>query len=409
MNRKTEAEDQFRAIHELAPNDLLSTAQLGFLLLKRRDIAGAQPLLQEVLKSGNDELADRVRTALNLPQTLRRREESPHRASSEAKTMAEKSLQAGYLKDALKYLSIAQEADPLDFAVMLKLAWTYNILHDDKKAVHWFGLASKSPDPAIAYEASKAFNNLKPSFQRFRLTAWLYPFYSTRWKDAFGYAQVKEEVKLGSLPLRAYLSVRFVGDIRGRVGPSNSDPFPAYLSESSAIFGAGLATATFRGLTGWFEAGESVKYLAKRTDVGSAIPDYRGGLSYAKGLGHLMGSHGLFAETNDDGVFVSRFQNDMLLYSQNRMGYTMAPAEDFLGGLQTQVYWNVNVTADREHQYWANYIETGPGLRFRSAAMPKSLLFSVNFLRGVYLINAGNPRRPNFFDYRVGFWYAFTK
>ena len=323
MDHKTEAEDQFRAIHQLAPNDLLSTAQLGFLLLKRRDITRAQPLLEQVLKGADDELADRVRSALNMPQTLRRRGESPHRVSDEAKTMAEKSLQAGYLKDALKYLTVAQEADPLDFAVMLKLGWTYNNLHEDKNAVHWFGLASKSPDPAIATEATKAYNNLKPSFQRFRFTAWLYPFYSSRWQDAFGYAQMKEEIKLGSLPLRAYLSVRFVGDVRGKIGPSTSDPYPAYLSESAAIFGVGLATATFRGLTGWVEAGESVKYLTSRSDVGAAIPDYRGGLSYAKSLGHQMGSHGLFAETNDDGVFVSRFQNDMLLYSQNRVGYTI--------------------------------------------------------------------------------------
>ena len=201
-------------------------------------------------------------------------------------------------------------------------------------------------------------------------------------------------MKLGNLPLRAYLSVRFVGDARGRIGPTDSNPSPAYLSESSAIFGMGLATSTYRGLTGWFEAGEAVKYLASRSDVGAAIPDYRGGVSYAKARGHLMGSHGFFTETNDDGVFVSRFQRDMLLYSQNRVGYTLAPAEDFLGGLQAQVYWNVNLTADRLHQYWANYAETGPGLRFRSANMPKSLMFLVNVTRGVYLVNAGNPRRP---------------
>jgi len=157
------------------------------------------------------------------------------------------------------------------------------------------------------------------------------------------------------------------------------------------------------------EAGESVKYLASHTGVGTAIPDYRGGLSYVKGFGHMIGgSGGYFAETNDDGVFVSRFQNDLLLYSQNRSGYTFAEAEGFLGGLQPQIYWNYNLTADRDRQYWANYVETGPGLRFRSAALPKSMLFSVNFLRGAYLVNAGNPRRPNFFDVRAGFWYAFT-
>ena len=31
---------------------------------------------------------------------------------------------------------------------MLKLGWLYNILKDDREAVKWFNLASKSPDPA---------------------------------------------------------------------------------------------------------------------------------------------------------------------------------------------------------------------------------------------------------------------
>jgi hypothetical protein len=40
--------------------------------------------------------------------------------------------------------------------------------------------------------------------------------------------------------------------------------------------------------------------------------------------------------------------------------------------------------------------------------MPKAMAFSVNFVRGVYTMNQDNPRRPNFFDLRAGFWYAFT-
>ena len=137
------------------------------------------------------------------------------------------------------------------------------------------------------------------------------------------------------------------------------------------------------------------------------IPDYRGGIAYAKGFGHRWAAPRLFFETNEDGVFVSRFQNDMLLYSQNRAGYTFAPTES-LDGLQAQIYWNFNGTADRLRQYWANYVETGPGIRFRFQGMPKSMLFSVNFLRGAYTVNEDNPRRPNYFDLRAGFWYAFT-
>jgi hypothetical protein len=139
------------------------------------------------------------------------------------------------------------------------------------------------------------------------------------------------------------------------------------------------------------------------------IPDYRGGVAYGKGVGHQMnGEGGFFAETNEDGIFVSRFQNDLLFYSQNRGGYTWAPTESF-GGFQGQAYWNFNGTVDRLGQYWANFVESGPGVRFRVPALPKSMLFSMNFMRGVYTINAGNPRRPNFYDVRVGFWYAFTR
>ncbi len=409
MGKKDDAERQFQALHEAVPSDLLTSAQLGFLYLNRQDYAHAQPLLDQVLKGDDDELADRVRSALKLPQTLRNRSGSTQQTSQEAKALAEKSMKAGYLKDALKYLTIAHENDPVDFSVMLKLGWVYNILHDDREAVKWFNLASKSPDSSISSEAGKAYHNLASQFALFRTTVWIYPFYSSRWHDAFGYGQVKTELRLGHLPFRPYLSMRLDGDIRGNIGPTAGTLNPEYLSESSLIFAAGVATLPWRGITGWFEAGESVNYLASRTDEGVMIPDYRGGISGAKGFGHLMNSaKGFYFETNDDMVFVSRFQDDLLFYSQNRGGYTLAPLEGF-GGFQSQLYWNVNATGDRLHQYWANYAETGPGIRFRFRDLPKSLLFSVNFLRGAYLVNLDNPRRPNFFDLRVGLWYAFTR
>jgi tetratricopeptide (TPR) repeat protein len=409
MSKEDEAEREFLALHNADPNDLLTSAQLGFLRLNRQDFAGAQPLLDQVLKGGDEELADRVRVALKLPQKLIRRETPAQQTSEEAKALAEKSLKAGYLKDALKYLTIAQENDPVDFSTMLKLGWVYNVLHDDRDAVKWFHLASKSADPSVSAEASKAYHNLAPQFQRLRTTVWIFPFFSTRWHDVFGYGQVKTELKLGRLPLRPYLSVRFIGDTRETIGSTFGNAYPQYLSEDSFIIGAGVATLPWRGMTGWFEAGEAVKYLPSRTDVGAMIPDYRGGISYAKGFGHLMNSSkGPFFETNDDAVFVSRFQDDMLYYSQNRVGYTFAPVEGF-GGLQEQLYWNGNATADRLHQYWANYVETGPGLRFRFRDLPKSLLFSVNFLRGAYTVNLDNPRRPNYFDLRIGIWYAFSR
>ncbi len=134
------------------------------------------------------------------------------------------------------------------------------------------------------------------------------------------------------------------------------------------------------------------------------MQDYRGGASFTKGFGQMLKSKtgGLFFETNDDAIFVSRFDNDFLFYAQNRFGYTPV-----LGALQTQFYWNFNLTADQKREAWANFWETGPGIRFRVAAMPSSLYLTVNFLRGNYTV-AGDPYGPTFNDFRAGFWYAIT-
>jgi Tfp pilus assembly protein PilF len=308
------------------------------------------------------------------------------------KLLGERSLDKGYLNDALKYLHAAHENDPMDFEVMLKLGRTYNILKDDREAVRWFSLARYSPDAGTASEASRAYGNLTSSQRRLRTTVWAFPTISTRWRDTFVYAQAKTELR-GAFPIHPYLSLRFIGDQRGavRLGANIS---PQNLSERSVIAGAGLATDAWRGLMAWFEAGEAVRYEIPHGQTGRAVPDYRGGISYT---GALRGSHRLFAETNADGVFVSRFDHDTLLYSQNRTGRMF--------GENLQVYWNWNATVDAKGEYWANTVETGPGVRFRLSP----LQFTVNFLRGAYLINQSNPYRPNFNDVRIGVWYAFTR
>lgn len=308
------------------------------------------------------------------------------------KLLGEQSLEKGYMNDALKYLHAAHENDPMDFEVMLKLGSAYNILKDDREAVRWFDLARRSPDPGTASEASRAYGNLTPSLRRLRTTVWAFPTISTRWRDTFVYAQAKTELRL-AFPIHPYVSLRFIGDARGevRMGANIS---PQNLSERSVIAGVGLASPTWRGVMGWFEAGEALRYQIPRGETTSALPDYRGGVSYTRAV---RGPRRLFAETNDDGVFISRFDNDSLLYSQNRTGRSF--------GESIQVYWNWNATVDAKGEYWANTVETGPGVRFRVSP----LQFTVNFLRGAYLVNQSNPYRPNYNEVRIGVWYAFTR
>ena len=409
MNHKDEAEREFKIITDRAPDDLLSAAQLGFLYLARNDRAHAMPLLERVMNGKDIELANRVRAALQLPQTpddaSRSRIATPEKTALDAKLMADRSIKAGYMKDALKYLKIAHETDPLDFAVMLQLGFAYNMLHDDQEAIRWFQLAEQSPDEKISADAKRAFNNLRPGLARIRTTTWIFPFYSSRWHDMFSYGQIKTEFKLGHLPFRPYISMRFVGDTRQTTGGA----LPQYLSESSFIAGAGFASRYWHGVMAWAEAGEAISYLGKHTGTGAMMPDYRGGVSFARGWGHHIRSEkpGLFFETNADGVFVSRFGNDFLTYSQNRAGFTPPPL-DSLGGLRMQFFMNANFTMDDKRQTWANFVEAGPGIRFRWPFMPPSLMFSVNVMRGAYTLPQYGARKPNFFDVRAGFWYAFT-
>src|ERR1017187_7495480 len=382
MGREREAEAESLILTQNAPGDLLSATQLGFLLYARGEELAAMPLFDRVLAGKDDDLANRSRALLRLPQVLR-----PHTAAAQsidAKIMAERSIKAGYIKDALKYLEAAHESDPGDFDIMRKLAWTHNMLHRDAVAFRWFDLARRSPDPTIAKDAEQGFRNLHAAAQRFRTTAWLFPIFSTRWHDLFGYSQVKTEINLG-FPVRPYVSLRFVGDTRGNIGAVS----PLYLSESAFIVAVGAATQPWHGITAWGEAGSAISYLK-----GHMSPDYRGGVSIARGL-HREASP-WFADATLDALYISRFNQDFLLYTQSRAGYNFGPL---------QLHWNGNATIDAKRQDWANFVETGPGFRIPLA---QSMYLTFNLLRGKYLID--NPaRRATFNDFRTGCWYAFTR
>jgi len=390
MDRQPEAEEEFRLITAADRSDLLSAAQLGFLYLARGDRVSATPLLERVLRGGDEELANRVRAVLRVPQSAPQRESTGPSRAVNAREMAERSLRAGYLRDALRYLKVAQDADPADFNVMLKLGWTHNLLKEDSMAMRWFGLARRSPDVRIAAESGKAYGTLRRALAPVAISGWVYPIYSTRWRDMFTYGQVKAEWRT-RWPLRPYASLRLVADARGPVAPD------VYLSDNALVGGVGISTATWRGWRGWAEAGASFGYLRR-----NVLSDYRAGASWFRGAGRQLGAEapGWFAETAFDAVFVSRYGHDVIGYLQNRYGYTWP-------GLQMQLYCNNNVARDTAGQYWANYYEFGPGTRFRVPALPESLLVSLNVLRGVYASNEGNPRRPNFFDFRAGFGYGF--
>jgi tetratricopeptide (TPR) repeat protein len=369
MRHDKQATQVFEELLRLDPEDSLATTQLAFLKNARGNDAAARPLLERAAQKGESGL-------------------------TATKELANQSFEKGYLKDALSYLQTLQESTPEDFEIMLRLGWTHNMLHQDQKAIHWFDLARQSPDPKIAAEADRAYRNLRPSLAPVRLTAWVLPFFSSRWHEAFTYGQAKLEFRLPFTKIRPYFSARMIGDLQNASQP---------LSERALIFAVGIASPRWKGLMAWGEAGEAWSYFRQDKSRPLLKPDYRLGLNFSKNLGQagLGGEGGPFLAHTSDGIFISRFQNNTMVYLQNRAGYSLRQ-------LPVQLYFNFNLTFDLRRLYWANFAEIGPGLRLRLPGSPAGLYFFADLVKGRNLVTQDNPRPANYTDLRAGLWYAFT-
>lgn len=390
------AVEEFQRTTEAAPNDMQAAAQLAYLYLGMDREDEAFGLLERARQSEDPDVVLRAEQTLT---EVRARKAAPARA------MGEKSLEKSYLRDARRQFYEAWRLNPQDHSVALKLGVVHNLLTEDREAVRWFRLASRSEDPAVAEQALRSYRALAPSQKKVLTTVWAFPFYSRRFSTVFGYAQAKTEFRFDSLPATPYVSLRVAGDTRRRSGGAAA---PQLLSESSLIGAVGLRKRMDYGVTLWGEAGQSVSYLGERPDgVPFSAPDYRGGLNWFRAKGPTLGSDetGVFQEVNLDTVYISRFDHDVLSYFQYRPGYRLPTWR----WVRAQTYLNWNVTVDRSRQYWGNYAEAGPGVRLRVPKINPPMNLSFDFVRGVHLSNRGNTRRPNYFDVRAGLWYSFSK
>lgn len=321
--------------------------------------------------------------------------------------MGERSLAGSYLSDAYRYFRTAVEEEPDNARAQYLLGVTANLLQRDEEALRWFAIARRSRDAAIAERARESYLALKPKYSRFRAETWAIPFFSSRWRGAFAFGQIRGQWRLPWLPVDPYVSLRFVGDSAGARQASKA-LLPLYLSEKSVIAAAGASRVLHRTTFAWLEAGRSWAYGEQRFYEPRWRWDARGGVSLLKGWGTLLGGReaGLFHEVNLDGVFASRFRNNVLAYAQNRTGYTFAPLHC---GMQWQVYGVWNVTGDRRGEYWGNFAEAGLGVRLLSPALPQGMSWRAEFVRGAHLKNDSNPWGPNYWDFRTGIWYARTR
>ncbi len=320
---------------------------------------------------------------LEPPRQLRSGEE---RSGISAVAMAEKSFELGYLPDAERYFRAAYETDPGDRRIQLRLGQLANLRHEDREAYRWFAAAKRAADPEVAREAREMWRNLRETEAPFRPTIWIQPVFSTRWHSAFAYGQAKLTLRPRWRGWRAYASIRFAGDTGARQAP-------APLSERAMTPAVGVESPAGRWGTLWFEAGAN----AGSTQGG----DLRGGWLHQIARGAQLGTEsGWFSRTEGSANYASRFGQNVLLGLRPRWGYVWGPVE---------VAVVAGVSRDLRGQYWGNFLEAGPSVRWR---LPRPLLAGVTFqaewVRGYHYAGQGNPGRPGYHDARVGLWYAIT-
>ncbi len=336
-----------------------------------------------------DNLSDEV---LELADLYEPAEAEPAANYSEVSTleMADRSYKLGFMQDALRYYESVQQTEPGNPHVLTRLGWTENMLGNNYEAYRWFDQArrsSKSPeDREVVKEAQRAWRNLRASEAGVRGTLWVLPMYSTRWQSAFAYGQARMEFRLGKLPVRPYLSMRFAHDAWARNAPGP-------LSERAITPAAGIVTKPWRRVTFWGEAGGNVGNIQGK--------DFRAGAAHARGFGQLLGGEtsGAFYLTENAVNYASRFDNNVMFSSQNRFGYTLG---------RIQAGWLFAAGTDTRREYWANYWEFGPTLRARIPGMPKNMYLNVDLVQGWNFYNQYNPRPAAYRDLRIGVWFAIA-
>jgi tetratricopeptide (TPR) repeat protein len=174
LHRDQEATKEFELIGRADPGDGIAIAQLAALLAPK---AGKQ----------------QAQFAANRPTSNGSQDPNGAEKVTNPKAMAQKSLAAGYVKDAIRYYHQAIEHNPNDAEVVIGLGWAYNIAGDDREAIQWFDRARHMDNAAIAKEADRAYHNLTSGGLP-EITVWGLPIYSSRWQDTFAYSQVKVRI-----------------------------------------------------------------------------------------------------------------------------------------------------------------------------------------------------------------------
>lgn len=320
----------------------------------------AAPTTPELLVRGFDALRKSAAEALPIFEEIARRDS--------LNLLARKQLGSIYLNlgrpaDALTHFQAAWRIHPTD-STLLQIAYLYNSLGENGKALALFGSLRVSKDPDVAAVARRAIDILTPSFCEERSDWW------TRGSGSvYREGRLDDVIALLSLQRGRYLSkgratslygvLTLSADTRSRDGE-----LPVIYSDNYALAGLGFRLQPVRAWTIDVQEGVAYDIIArqgrKRTEA-----DFRAltslGTGYFAPVDVPARLHAPFAPFADGFVsfgYYSRYE-DAIGYSQARIGVRA------LGYRHTalDLYLRGDFTFDTQAIYYNNTAEGSIGAR----------------------------------------------
>jgi tetratricopeptide (TPR) repeat protein len=290
---------------------------------------------------------------------------------------------------ALQQYTIADSLSPSD-TTKLNMAHALVLLNRKKEAKSIVRQLQKSSSPDIRNRVASQFPESflsSPSVWWTRI--YLAPYYDTRWKTSFYYANLQQGYYLTDDRIfSAYSFLSMSGDVRSKGGLS-----PVIFSDNAVIVGIGLNTKPFTGFQFNLQQGVAFDLIKRRTRA-SVMGDFRAVAIYGNGIYPSFSLHNdmqfplsFLADVYSSLGYYSRYKN-CIWYLQVKTGLRMIEISNSVMDL----YLKGALVRDTEKEYYNNQLEGAIGFRI-IPDIRWGLYLIGEFNRGYYW-NVGTTRNP---------------
>lgn len=295
--------------------------------------------------------------------------------------------------NALPYFIHAYELTQ-DPTLAMQVAYTYNVLGDNRSAYRYFSLATRSPDPKLNLDAQIAMTNLAGFQMKILPSPWFAEFYyAPFYFDRFNLIVHPMVARVGVVlnkdyQIKLYVSNRWTRDNRSGTGGQISEVY----NDDIELVSLGMSIQPFKKfpLIAFAEAGKAYNLLNIQPRWRN---DFRGGLVYFDRYGAkptytpkftmpLKWVGSLYA----DAIYYSRYQNT-ISDSRLREGLRLFQVQTST----VDLYLTGHMVLDTRHEFYNNFIEYGPGIAITPSNRYANTI-RLESLHGYYLpVNSPSP------------------